>query len=206
VFTVGHSTRALDDFIALLKAHGVQRLVDVRTVPRSRHNPQFNRDTLPAALQAAGIGYAHMAALGGLRKPRPDSPNAGWRNLSFRGYADYMQSPEFASGLEEIMAAAPDEQLALMCAEAVPWRCHRSLIADALLVRGVQVEELADAKRREPHRLTGFARVDGTTLTYPPTEDSSPQGELFPATPGAPRKKGKLFPATSSAPRRRRTK
>ena len=146
VFTVGHSTRALDDFIALLTAHGVQRLVDVRTVPRSRHNPQFNRDTLPQALQAAGIGYVHMAGLGGLRKPRPDSVNAAWRNLSFRGYADHMQTAEFAESLCELMASANKEQLALMCAEAVPWRCHRSLIGDALLAHAVAVEMAAETQ------------------------------------------------------------
>jgi uncharacterized protein (DUF488 family) len=179
VFTVGHSTRALDDFIALLTAHGVQRLVDVRTVPRSRHNPQFNRDTLPQALRASGIGYVHMAGLGGLRKPRPDSVNAAWRNLSFRGYADYMQTAEFAESLCELMASANKEQLALMCAEAVPWRCHRSLIGDALLAHAVAVEEIADAKRRTPHRLTPFAVVDGTTVTYP-AGDGTHQPELFP--------------------------
>ncbi|MPZ43847.1 MAG: DUF488 family protein [Betaproteobacteria bacterium] len=186
VFTLGHSTRSLDDFIALLTAHGVERLVDVRTVPRSRHNPQFNRDTLPQALQAAGIGYVHMAGLGGLRKPRADSVNAGWRNLSFRGYADHMQSAEFAQSLAELMASARKQQLALMCAEAVPWRCHRSLIGDALLVHGVPVEEIVDAKRREPHRLTPFAVVDATTITYPSADAAEPhQTELFPPPPGS---------------------
>lgn len=181
VFTVGHSTRALDDFIALLTAHHVQRLVDVRTVPRSRHNPQFNRDTLPQGLQAAGIGYVHMAGLGGLRKPRPDSGNAAWRNLSFRGYADHMQTAEFAQSLDELMAAARKEQLALMCAEAVPWRCHRSLIGDALLAHELAVEEIVDAKRRQPHRLTPFAVVDGTTITYPAADGpAGRQPELFP--------------------------
>jgi uncharacterized protein (DUF488 family) len=181
VFTVGHSTRALDDFIALLTAHHVQRLVDVRTVPRSRHNPQFNRDTLPQALQAAGIGYVHMAGLGGLRKPRPDSVNAAWRNLSFRGYADHMQTAEFAQSLDELMAAARKEQLALMCAEAVPWRCHRSLIGDALLAHELAVEEIVDAKRSQPHRLTPFAVVDGTTITYPAADGpAGRQTELFP--------------------------
>ncbi len=180
VFTIGHSTRSLDDFIAMLAGHGVERLVDVRTVPRSRHNPQFNRDSLPQALQAAGIGYTHMAGLGGLRKARPDSVNAGWRNLSFRGYADHMQSAEFAASLAELIASAGEAQLALMCAEAVPWRCHRSLIGDALLAHGVAVDEIVDAKRREPHRLTPFARVDGTTVTYPPQNGSpSRQTELF---------------------------
>jgi uncharacterized protein (DUF488 family) len=181
VFTVGHSTRALDDFIALLTAHHVQRLVDVRTVPRSRHNPQFNRDTLPQALQAAGIGYVHMAGLGGLRKPRPDSVNAAWRNLSFRGYADHMQTAEFAQSLDELMAAARKEQLALMCAEAVPWRCHRSLIGDALLAHELAVEEIVEAKRRQPHRLTPFAVVDGTTIKYPAADGpAGRQTELFP--------------------------
>ena len=190
VFTVGHSTRALDDFIALLTAHGVECLVDVRTVPRSRHNPQFNRDTLPQALQAASIEYVHMAGLGGLRKPRPDTTNSGWRNLSFRGYADHMQSAEFARSLAELMATARKQQLALMCAEAVPWRCHRSLIGDALLVHGVAAEEIVDAKRREPHRLTPFAVVDGTALTYPPADAAEPrQTELFPSTSGSPRRR-----------------
>jgi hypothetical protein len=182
VYTVGHSTRSLQDFIALLAAHGVQRLVDVRTVPRSRHNPQFNRETLPQALQPSGIDYVHMPGLGGLRKPRPDSVNSGWRNRSFRGYADHMQSAEFAASLDELMATARNDQLALMCAEAVPWRCHRSLIGDALLAHAVPVEEIVDAKRRTPHRLTPFAVIDGTKVTYPPADASpSHQAELFPS-------------------------
>ena len=184
VFTVGHSTRSLDDFIAMLVAHGVQRLVDVRTVPRSRHNPQFNRETLPQELKSAGIDYVHRPELGGLRKPRPDSVNTGWRNVSFRGYADHMQTDAFGQGLDALIAQAPREQLALMCAEAVPWRCHRSLIGDALLARGVPVEEIVDARRRTPHRLTPFAVIDGTKVTYPPA-DVSPvrQAELFPSPP-----------------------
>ncbi len=192
VFTVGHSTRSLDDFVALLTAHGVQRLVDVRTVPRSRHNPQFNRDTLPQALQACGIAYEHRAVLGGLRKPRPNSMNTGWRNLSFRSYADHMQSAEFARSLEELIASAQAEQLALMCAEAVPWRCHRSLIGDALLVHGVPVEELVDAKRRQAHRLTPFAAVDGAAITYPPAAEDVAMGQtdLFSAPPRATRGEG----------------
>ena len=181
IYTVGHSTRPLEVFRALLAAHEVTRLVDVRSVPRSRHNPQFNRDTLPQALQRAGIGYLHAPGLGGLRKPRPDSPNAGWRNLSFRGYADYMQTEAFERSLEDVIELARGEQLALMCAEAVPWRCHRSLIADALLVRGIAVEELVDIKRRQPHRLTPFASVKGRKITYPPEQDAS--GDLF-SSPG----------------------
>ena len=171
--TVGHSTRPLVEFIALLKAHSVARLVDVRTVPRSRHNPQFDRDTLPATLAADGIGYEHVVALGGFRRTHPGSLNLGWRNVSFRGYADYMQTPEFAEALAGLIEQATRERLALMCAEAVPWRCHRSLIADALTVHGVRVEEIIDRTRRQAHTLTRFARVEGTTITYPLQAPSS---------------------------------
>jgi uncharacterized protein (DUF488 family) len=168
VLTTGHSTRPLAEFIALLAAHAVSRLIDVRTVPRSRHNPQFNGDTLPAALEAAGIGYAHIAGLGGFRRTHPDSLNMGWRNVSFRGYADYMQTPEFAENLAGLIEQATRERIALMCAEAVPWRCHRSLIADALVVHGIGVGEIVSATRLEPHKLTPFARVRGGGITYPP--------------------------------------
>lgn len=167
VLTVGHSTRPIDAFVALLKAHGVQRVVDVRTVPRSRRNPQFGQDLLPGSLQDAGIGYTHLPGLGGLRRAHPDSPNAGWRNASFRGYADYMQTPQFATALEQAIGLAGKERIALMCAEAVPWRCHRSLIADALLVRGIAAEDIASPTRRTPHKLTPFAQVRGTEITYP---------------------------------------
>jgi uncharacterized protein (DUF488 family) len=188
VYTIGHSTRSLEEFVGLLQAHGVRRLIDVRTVPRSRHNPQFNRDTLPADLERAGIGYRHMGGLGGLRKTRPDSVNRGWRNLSFRGYADYMQTEEFAQNLGELAHAAADEQVAIMCAEAVPWRCHRSLVGDALLVRGLGVEEIVDAKRRQPHRLTPFASVEGDSITYP-APDEARQADLFPAPRGRSRRR-----------------
>jgi uncharacterized protein (DUF488 family) len=167
IFTIGHSTRTVETFIELLRSHGVKRLVDVRTVPRSRHNPQFNRDSLPAVLRAAGIEYAHIEALGGLRHPRPDSLNTGWRNASFRGYADYMQTPEFATGLETLIQTAALQPSAIMCAEAVPWRCHRSLIADALKVRGCAVEHIMSASRAQPHSLTKFAKVEGARITYP---------------------------------------
>jgi uncharacterized protein (DUF488 family) len=167
VLTVGHSTRSIEDFIALLKAHGVERVVDVRTVPKSRRNPQYHIDRLPGSLAQAGIGYTHVPALGGLRRARPDSPNAGWRNASFRGYADYMQTPQFAAALEAVIGLGKQQRVALMCAEAVPWRCHRSLIADALLVRGIASEDLATPTRRTAHKLTPFARVDGTRITYP---------------------------------------
>ena len=168
VLTVGHSTRPIETFVDLLLGHGVTQLVDVRTVPRSRHNPQFNQDALPASLAAAGIGYAHAPGLGGFRPTGPDSPNAGWRNLSFRGYADYMQTAEFDADLASLMELARTERVALMCAEAVPWRCHRSLIADALRVRGVMACEISGATRLQPHKLTSFARVRGEAITYPP--------------------------------------
>ena len=152
----------------MLKAHSVARLMDVRTVPRSRHNPQFNLDTLPVGLAANGIGYEHVPGLGGFRRAHPGSLNTGWRNPSFRGFADYMQTSEFADNLAELIAKATRERIVLMCAEAVPWRCHRSLIADALLVRDLRVEEIISKTRCQPHGLTAFAHVSGTTITYPP--------------------------------------
>jgi uncharacterized protein (DUF488 family) len=176
VLTVGHSTRPLKEFIELLKAHSVASLMDVRTVPRSRHNPQFNGDTLPGALQAAGIGYAHVAGLGGFRRTHPGSPNTGWRNVSFRGYADYMQTPEFAENLAALLERARRERIALMCAEAVPWRCHRSLIADALVVHDIRAEEILSLTRTQAHALTSFAKVEGTAITYPPYESRSSHG------------------------------
>lgn len=168
VLTVGHSTRTRKEFIDLLRANGVKQLIDVRTIPRSRHNPQFNRAVLSRALRRTGIGYRHMAGLGGLRHSRRDSINAGWRNKSFRGYADYMQTSDFQIALQKLMALARRKQVALMCAEAVPWRCHRSLIGDALLVRGFPVEEIQSATRTHPHLLTPWARVEGARITYPP--------------------------------------
>lgn len=171
VLTIGHSTRTIEEFTRLLQFHGATRVVDVRTVPRSRYNPQFNRDTLPETLKTAGIGYAHMAELGGLRHPKLDSPNTGWRNDSFRGFADYMQTPEFEKAIEKLIQLASQDRIAVMCAEAVPWRCHRSLIADALLVRGIRSEDIMSATHRQIHTLTPFARVRGTRITYP-AEDS----------------------------------
>lgn len=167
VLTVGHSTRPIEDFIGLLAAHQVTRLIDIRTVPRSRHNPQFAQEALAETLPANHIDYAHAAGLGGFRRPAPDSPNAGWRNLSFRGYADYMQTPAFAAELEKLVQLARTTRVALMCAEAVPWRCHRSLVADALVARGVPACEIVSPTRLQPHRLTRFARVEGERVTYP---------------------------------------
>jgi len=170
VLTVGHSTRPIGEFIELLRAHGVTRVADVRTMPRSARNPQFNKTSLPRSLKKAGIGYVHMPGLGGLRHPRRDSINSGWRNASFRGYADYMQTPAFEKNLEELILLAREDRLALMCAEAVPWRCHRSLIADALLVRGIQAEDIMSPTHTSAHKLTPFARVEGTAITYPPQQ------------------------------------
>jgi uncharacterized protein (DUF488 family) len=172
VCTIGHSNRTIEDFVSLLWSNEISRVLDVRTVPRSRHNPQFNLDTLPATLQAVGISYMHLPALGGLRRPRPDSANSGWRNLSFRGYADHMQSAEFRENVDQVVEMAAAQRCVLMCAEAVPWRCHRSLVGDALLVRGVSVEDIVGPGNRRPHALTRFARVDGLRITYPEAANS----------------------------------
>lgn len=155
----------------MLKAHGIERLVDIRTVPRSRRNPQFNTENMPEPLKEAGIEYEHMRELGGLRHARKDSPNTGWRNDSFRGYADYMQTPAFTDALGELIERSRGERVAIMCAEAVPWRCHRSLVADALEVRGIPAVEILSPTSGRLHKLTPFAHVDGTNLTYPPLPD-----------------------------------
>jgi uncharacterized protein (DUF488 family) len=152
----------------MLRAHQVQRLVDVRTVPGSRRNPQFGSEALAVSLKTAAIHYTHMKALGGLRKPAPDSINTGWKNDSFRGYADYMQTEAFDAAIEWLIESAREERIAIMCAEAVPWRCHRSLVADALVARGVRVEHIMSETRRDAHRLTAFAKRTGIRITYPP--------------------------------------
>ena len=167
VSTVGHSTHPIEAFIRILQAHGIRHLVDVRTIPRSRYNPQFEREALDGSLASAGIEYTHLPGLGGLRHPHKDSINNGWRNASFRGYADYMQTPEFAQNLGRLIEIAAAAPTAIMCAEAVPWRCHRSLIADALTARGVDVQEILSAAKSQPHALTPFARVEGQQVTYP---------------------------------------
>ena len=170
LWTIGHSTRSLDDFVALLQSHGIRRLVDVRTIARSRHNPQFNSDRLAKGLKKAGLAYLHMPQLGGLRKPRKDSVNAGWKNTSFRGYADYMQTEPFSNALEKLTASSQKMSTAIMCAEAVPWRCHRSLIADALAVRGWTVRHIMTPAKADKHRITAFAVIDQDQLTYPPPD------------------------------------
>jgi len=173
IYSVGHSTRSLDELVGLLREHGISVLADVRTAPGSRRLPEFGRAPLTAALPSRGLVYVHLPELGGFRRPRPDSRNTAWRNESFRGYADYMEGPEFRAGLERLLGlrqvggGRSPREVAMMCAEAVPWRCHRSLIADSLLVRGVTVQHILGAGRLQPHTLTPFARVDGMDTSYP---------------------------------------
>lgn len=167
ILTIGHSTRLIDEFVELLRQHGVELLVDIRTIPRSRHNPQFNSEALAKSLEHKGIDYAHIKALGGLRHARPDSINTGWRNASFRGYADYMQTAEFDEAVDRLLQLCAGKRCAVMCAEAVPWRCHRSPLADALVARGNTVEHILSASRRDVHSLTPFARIENEKVTYP---------------------------------------
>ena len=171
LWTLGHSTRPIDELIGLLRAHQISLLVDVRTVPRSHYNPQFNRDTLAQSLRDAGLQYRHLPELGGLRNPKKDSVNDGWRNASFRGYADYMQTDEFLKALVELMADSRLQPTAIMCAEAVPWRCHRSLIADALVSRGWDSRHIMSPNKATPHVLTSFAHFEKGALTYPKPTD-----------------------------------
>ncbi|MET0932096.1 MAG: DUF488 domain-containing protein [Mycetocola sp.] len=173
LFTIGHSTHPIEEFVAILRAHGVTLLADIRTVPRSRHNPQFDEDALRLSLTQNDIGYSRLAALGGLRRTSPESINTGWKNPTFRGYADYMQTAEFAGAIDELIALLDGNVVAIMCAEAVPWRCHRSMVGDALLVRGIDVDDIYSATSVKPQKLTGFARVDGLSLTYPPLEETA---------------------------------
>ena len=167
IFTVGHSTLSIEKFLEMLEAHGIRRLIDVRTIPKSRRNPQFGQDQLADSLHQRGIEYIHLPGLGGLRHARKDSINTGWKNASFRGYADYMQTPAFRQALASLIEFAAGAPTVIMCAEAVPWRCHRSLIADALAARGIQVEHILAASSRKPHAYTPFARVEGESVTYP---------------------------------------
>lgn len=167
--TIGHSTRTLSEFIGLMKASGVRQVVDIRTIPRSRYTPQFNTDNLAEELPMTNLAYVHLAALGGLRKVQPGSANDGWRNKSFRGYADYMQTNEFRQGLHQLRQLAEEKTSAIMCAEAVPWRCHRNLVADAMTVRGWEVRHIISAAAPKEHILADFAFINGTTVTYPAT-------------------------------------
>lgn len=179
LWTIGHSTRPIEEFIELLQTHGIRLLVDVRTLPYSRRNPQFNTDALAESLVQAGLQYQHLPALGGRRKSRPDSVNLGWRNVGFRGYADYMQTDEFWRALEELMALGEKAPTAIMCAEAVPWRCHRSLIADALVTRGWTIQHILSTAGVHPHQLTPFAKIQNGALTYPEASPHEPTPRLF---------------------------
>lgn len=172
IFTVGHSTLPIESFVALLRSFGIEHLADVRTVRRSRYNPQFNSEALGYALKRENIAYVALPALGGLRRDQKDSPNAGWRNQSFRGYADYMQSKEFQEGLESLIDISCQKRVSIMCAEAVPWRCHRWLVADALAIRDIPVVEILPEERYRMHKLTPFARVADRQITYPPEQES----------------------------------
>ena len=173
LWTIGHSTRGLDELVDVLRHYGIEMVVDVRTVPRSRKNPQFNKEDLGPALQQVGIEYVHVRELGGLRKAREDSTNMAWRDDGFRGFADYMQTPGFEEGIERLVGLAESKRTAIMCAEILPWQCHRSLIADALIVRGFEVVEIFDAQKSQPHKLTPFAIVEDGKVTYPAQSDIS---------------------------------
>lgn len=167
VFTIGHSTRSIEEFLEILKHYNINELIDIRTIPKSRHNPQFNGPELAHTLRNHHIGYRHEKKLGGLRHAHKDSINMAWENASFRGFADYMQSEDFKDGIQELIEIAHHKTVAIMCAEALPWRCHRSLIGDALLVRGIEVEDIYSITSHKPHELTPWAQVHGSTITYP---------------------------------------
>jgi uncharacterized protein (DUF488 family) len=179
VFTIGHSTRSSDELLSLLAGHGIEILLDVRRFPGSRRHPQFSRDALSGALAEAGVGYMHEPRLGGRRAPRPDSPHTAWRVEAFRGYADHMETPGFQAALEDLIRLSQEKTVALMCAEAVPWRCHRRLISDALVAHGLDVRHILGPGRADPHEIDPNARVldGGRRLVYTGPED--PQRELF---------------------------
>jgi uncharacterized protein (DUF488 family) len=170
IYTIGHSTRPANEFLSILKVFGIELLADIRTLPRSRRNPQYDQASVKRLLAEHDIGYVHLPGLGGLRRPKKDSPNMGWVNESFRGYADYMQTQEFEKAIEDLVARAAETQIAIMCAEAVPWRCHRSLVGDALVSRGIQVQDIISEKNVTAHHLTAWARVEGLQVTYPKPE------------------------------------
>lgn len=167
IYTIGHSTHPIDQFVAILKAHQIEQVADVRTIPKSRHNPQFMREALEKSLPRNGIAYVHLPELGGLRHARKDSINLAWKNASFRGYADYMQTGAFEDALRKLIDLAAEHRTAIMCAESVPWRCHRQLIGDALAARGITVEDIFSESSRKPHKFNPFAKVDGENVTYP---------------------------------------
>ena len=167
IYASGHSTMAVEKFIRILKSNSISLVADIRTIPRSRHNPQFDSNSLEASLRAEDIGYRHMKELGGLRKPVRDSKNNAWINDSFRGFADYMQTQEYEKAIVELLEISAGEKILLMCAEGNPFRCHRSLIADTLTARGVPVYHISGSGKTRPHTITPFARVNGKNVTYP---------------------------------------
>ncbi len=169
IYTIGHSTNSINQFMRTLQAYKIKLVVDVRTIPKSRHNPQFNENELKLDLEQHDIGYLHLKKLGGLRHTTKTSINTGWTNLSFRGFADYMQTSEFMKGIELLIETSKLKQTVIMCAEAVPWRCHRSLIGDALVVRNIEVEDIMSEKISKPHKITPWAKADGVIITYPET-------------------------------------
>jgi uncharacterized protein (DUF488 family) len=167
VYTIGHGTRTIEAFVQILQSHEIATVVDVRTITKSRHNPQYNEEDLRKSLTQKGIGYIHCSGLGGLRHTTKDSMNTAWHNESFRGYADYMQTAQFQAALQHIIDIIRQKQTVIMCAETLPWRCHRSLIGDALLLHNIAVTDVINEKSSKPHALTSFAKIDGTTITYP---------------------------------------
>jgi uncharacterized protein (DUF488 family) len=170
IYTVGHSTRTVEDFITLMKAYAIETVIDVRKVAKSRHNPQYSEDALSKSLAEHNISYMRLEGLGGRRHTTKESMNKAWENLSFRGYADYLQTPEFADSINQLIKVAAEKQSVIMCAETLPWRCHRSLIGDALVIRNIAVEDIISEKSCKPHKLTSFAQVNGNTITYPANE------------------------------------
>jgi len=173
IYVIGHSTVSVERFVRILLAHSIIMLVDIRKIPRSSHNPQFNSDALEKSLKEAGIGYFHLKELGGLRRPSKDSENTAWRNLSFRGYADYMQTKEFEAGLDRLIALSRSGNVAIMCAEGNPYRCHRSLVADALTVRGIRAVHISSRKAGRPHRMTSFAEIVNRRILYPAVSENA---------------------------------
>lgn len=167
ILTIGHGTKSIDEFISLLKTYEIQRIVDVRTIPKSMHNSQFNKEILPKSLKKVRIGYIHIKGLGGLRHAKKDSVNMAWRNASFRGFADYMQTEDFKKNIERLIKIAKQKKIAIMCAESLHWRCHRSLIADALQVHGIKVKHVMNQKNYNEHKLTPWAKTKDSQVTYP---------------------------------------
>lgn len=171
IYTIGHSNRYINEFIQLLNMFNIKKLVDVRSIPKSKHNPQFNQEDLKKSLHANKIKYEYIDGLGGFRPIAKNEVNAGWINKSFKGYADYMQTEDFKKNLDKLIEIAKKEQIVIMCAEVLPWKCHRSLISDALTIRGIQVEDIISEKSPDIHKIKPWAKVEGLNITYPIQEE-----------------------------------